>query len=230
MRVVLIVAVSAIAVYCGLNLLYPRAAAPVDQAAVPPPAPAIDTTGPMALPAAPAEPHAAAAPQPGISATPPPAPPPAKTQPPAPQPKAAAADAPPAPKASAADQPVSTAGDDTPDEQPAEPATSAGPWWAAAGGGAAHLALLQADEAGFEPGIALLFSAPVSAQAAARHIRVLDRKGRSVGGQWQVSADNPRMMLFAAPRGTYTLALSPELADAHGSTLGTALRGAVTVH
>jgi hypothetical protein len=227
-RVCLIVAIPAIVVYLALSLLQPGTATPATGAA---PAISPAEAGPAttdhtaAIAAADAASTARPHPASGAGAnsaartapkTRQPAAPPASRRITATPKPATPAPAPPAPRMAPA-----TAAADT---------GRGAAWWMDANAGRGHLHLVQATDAGFEPGIALLFSAPMSAPAANLHIRVLDGKGRAVPGRWQVSADNPRMMLFPARQGTYTLALAAELADAQGHSIGAELRGRVTVH
>ena len=94
-----------------------------------------------------------------------------------------------------------------------------------------QLNLLYAGEAASEKAAALLFSDNIgNAATASSHIQILNSHGKPASGQWQVSPQNARLLLFKTTPGRYTVILAPDLAGLSGKTLGTGLHGPVYVH
>jgi hypothetical protein len=94
-----------------------------------------------------------------------------------------------------------------------------------------QLNLLYAGEAASEKAAALLFSDNIgNAATASSHIQILNSHGKAASGQWQVSPQNARLLLFKTTPGRYTVILAPDLAGLSGKTLGVGLHGPVYVH
>lgn len=188
----------------------PASPTPSQAPASPPPAEA--STAPTEQPASssPAEQQAAAAEEPA----PEPAPAPHKHKAPAAETTSAAA-------------PTKSAGKSKHKHEADADAITA--WWPSTDQqSSGHLNLVYAGEAAFEDAAVVMFSSPVDT-AAGGHIQVLDQHGHDVHGSWE-RGGNPRMLLFKAKPGRYTLVLAPDLADTAGKTLGTGLHGPVYVH
>lgn len=166
--------------------------------------PAEAEPAPVAEPAPAPEPVVAAAPEPVVAAEPAPAP----------KPKAAAPKAAAKPKAPAA-------------PKVAPPETKQA-WWPAKAAG--KLNLTYAGSASFTKAIVLMFDGTFeNATAANEHIKVTNKAGKPVEGQWLVAKGNPQMLLYSVPPGVYSVAVGEGLTDKGNRAIAAAASGAVFV-
>ncbi len=74
----------------------------------------------------------------------------------------------------------------------------------------------------------MLFSNPVSdASSTGQSIHMMDVNGNRVSSRWKTNDQNPRMLIFSAPAGRYTLVLDTSPKDAGWRPLEIKLSGAV---
>ena len=144
----------------------------------------------------------------------------------------AASSEPPAPRKPKASKPASIATPKAAAKAPGVGSDAVSSWWPKAGTQSAdRLSLVYAGEAASEKAIVLMFGSTFSdAAAAGSQIKLVDAKGASPSGTWELGR-NPRLLVFkGVTPGRYTVILKPTLADAAGKTLGTELVGPVYVH
>jgi hypothetical protein len=103
-------------------------------------------------------------------------------------------------------------------------------WWAGANTPPDRLSVVYVGAAAYTRAIVLLADGPFAdAAATARHLRVL-RDGQPVSGQWQISPQNPQMLVFpVAEVGVYELAIAEGLVDRNGRRYGVGRSGPVRV-
>lgn len=156
-------------------------------------------------PAAPTESETATAPEP----------PPAGSAPkPAPRPR-------PAPVAPAKPQPKA------PPKLHTAPLDLKAAWWPPAQSG--KLNLVYAGGASFTKAIALLFDGEfANPDSANAHIKVRTPSGKAVNGRWQVAA-NPKMLLFSADPGFYTVVVGEGLQDKNERAISASSAGPVFI-
>lgn len=145
---------------------------------------------------------------------------------------AAASGEPPAPRKPKAPKPASIATPKAAAKAPGVGSDAVSSWWPKAGTQSAdRLSLVYAGEAASEKAVVLMFGSTFSdAAAAGSQIKLVDAKGASPSGTWELGR-NPRLLVFkGVTPGRYTVILKPTLADAAGKTLGTELVGPVYVH
>lgn len=168
------------------------------------------SAAPAAAPAAEAEP----APAPAASEPPPTA---APTAEPEPEPAPAAE----APKPKPAAKPVEK-------KKPAakQPVVA---WWT--GESATSLSLVYAGSAAYKKAVVLMFSGSFdSTDSATKNIQVQDANGKTVSGQWELGASNPRMLVFPVQKsGRYKVVVNSDLTDRNKRKLGRTLLGPVQV-
>lgn len=99
-------------------------------------------------------------------------------------------------------------------------------WWPAPEAG--RLNLVYAGSAAFDAALVLLFDTPpASPENANASIEVRGRNGEPVQGEWKLVPANPRMLMFKAAPGRYTVWIDGELAASDGKTLGRSLSGPI---
>lgn len=193
------------------------------------PEPSTQTAPAEAEPAAdtaPSEPAPAAAPEPTPEPAPEPEPAPAAEPEPAPEPEPAAAEAPEPAAAAPAPKPKPATPKPAPKPRVAPPEIKKA-WWPAATAG--KLNLVYAGEASFTKAIALLFDGEFATpESANANIKVKNENGKTVSGRWLV-ASNPRMLLFSADPGLYTVEVGDGLKDKNDRALSAASSGPVFV-
>jgi len=160
------------------------------------------------------------------AAAPAPAPAPeASTPPPAPEPVAAAAEPAPAPA------PVAEAPKPKPKPKPAKKAAAPTVAWWSGADTPDKLAMVYAGSAAYKKAVVLMFNGSFEgADSANKSIKVTDANGKAVGGNWEVGANNPRMLVLAVPKsGRYKVVVDSGLTDRNKRSLGKKLQGPVQV-
>lgn len=111
------------------------------------------------------------------------------------------------------------------DAAPVKPTT----WWVS--GKSDGLQLVYAGSASFERAIVLLSGSPFAGAASAnQNIHVSDSSGNAVAGQWKLSPNNSKMLIFPVPaKGTFKVSVDAGLKGANNQTVGKPLKGAVLV-
>ena len=95
---------------------------------------------------------------------------------------------------------------------------------------AGKLNLTYAGSASFTKAIVLMFDGTFeNATAANEHIKVTNKAGKPVEGQWLVAKGNPQMLLYSVPPGVYSVAVGEGLTDKGNRAIAAAASGAVFV-
>ena len=152
---------------------------------------------------------------------------------------AAPAAEPPPPPPAAEPAPAAEAPAPAPVEKPKKAAHAAAkssksgavtkPWWPAAKD--SKLSVVYAGPASYKQAVVLMFNgAFFKADSVNANIKVTDKAGKVIAGNWELGTNNLRMVLFpVAAAGTYKVSIAPGLTDNKGRKFGAKLGGAVVV-